>query len=296
MSQRLATLLFALLPSAGFLAACGDGSATPGAGGSPAPTTDPGATALVTVELTDAPFEHALLASAILRIDRITAHPSGDEGTGFVTVYEGAPVEIDLAPLVDGENAVLASHLLPVGSWSQMRLYVASAELELANGNLYMTEDGTLQLPSADASGLKVFFDPPLVLEKDVPQPVVIDFDLTQSFHPIPANDPEDADHYQMHPVLRVEEVEGGGSVEGFVSAADGSPFAAATVYVLSAGQSEVDGAIASTGSALDGAYAVEGLAPGEYALVAHFGELTGSSMPVVVESGQATQLDLVVQ
>lgn len=180
-----------------------------------------------------------------------------------------------------------------------MRLYMASAELKLANGNVYTTEDDTLELPSASQSGLKVFFDPSLEIEKGMDEKVVIDFDLTKTFKPIPANDPEDAVRYQMHPVLRVQDIDGGGRLSGYVSAADQEgppvPLAGATVYVLPKDETDLDASIETTGTDVDGGWTVSGLAPGEYQVVAHHGALEGTGGTVEVASGQTTEVQLVL-
>ena len=45
---------------------------------------------------TDAPFDHSIVEEARVSLDRITAHVTD---SGFVTLYEGSPFEVDLAAL-----------------------------------------------------------------------------------------------------------------------------------------------------------------------------------------------------
>lgn len=292
------------------LAACSSGSGTPtppgdpGAGpvGGPEPPTPDvpdGEPAPFGVQLTDAPFEHALLDSVVLRFDKVTAHVTDGDDGGFLTLYEGAPIEIDLAPLKNGLTAPLVVTELPSGTWRQMRLFVESGELTLVNGNVYTTEDGSLQLPSASSSGLKVFFDPPIEVIAGAQNEVLIDFDLSNSFHPIPGNDPENAMRYQMHPVLRSGDCVTGGKLIGGVfedaGGSPGAPFEGATVFVLPKGQTDTAFSAATTATDEDGSWAVICLAIGEYDVKAKHGDFESAIQTVTVATGQTTVVDLLL-
>src|SRR6185295_17848319 len=85
---------------------------------------------------------------------------------------------------------------------------------------------------------------------------VLLDVDLTHTFHPIPANDPLNATRYSLHPVIHVTNL---GSAGGTV------PVENATVYVLPPGQTDPAESVAATPTNAQGEYTVLAIAPGTY-------------------------------
>ncbi len=273
--------------------ACGGGSGGAASGGGSS-----GSTGMLSLEATDAPFVFDIVTAATISVDKITILPSqGDDGA--IVLYEGAPVELDLLALRNGVTRALVTHELPRGEYRQLRLRVTSARLALVNGNVYTTDDGTIHLSSQGTSGFKVFVDPPIAVTSDHEARSLLDFDMTHTFHPIPANDPLAAHRYDLHPVIHVSNLGATGGIQGKVLQADGSggttTVASATVYVLPPGDTDPDDAIATTGSNGSGAYQFLGIAPGTYDLLAVHGDDQGSVPGVVVTVAHVTPADITI-
>jgi len=267
------------------LAACSGG----GGGG--------GGTGTIALSMTDDAFVYDIVQEASITVDRISVAPGADDESGFITLFEGAPMTIDLFHLRDGLTAELAESLLPADSYRQIRLHVTAARLVLTNGNVYTTEDDTIHLTSQDTSGFKVFVDPPVEIVGGETTRVLLDVDLTQTFHPIPADDPLNADTYSLHPVIHVSNLGETGGIEGTVARDDGSggttPVPNATVYVLPPGQTDPAESVATTATNDQGEYAVLALQPGTYDVNAVLGAESATVAGVVVTVGSVTTVDL---
>jgi hypothetical protein len=280
-----------LAAAAFLLGACSGGGGGAGSGGG---------SSTLRLSATDAPFVHDLVDEATISVDRITIHHDADSETAPVVLYEGAPIEMVLTDLRDGVSQFLGEHELDSGTYRQLRLRVAHASLRLVNGNEYSTDDGTIHLSSQGTSGFKVFLDPPLVLEAGLTAGLLLDFDMPKTFHPIPANDPENANRFYLHPVIRAGHLQLAGGIAGTVSQDDGSggvaPVADATVYVLPPGVTDPAQSITSTPTGVDGHYTVLGLEEGSYDLLATKDALSASASGVSVSPGPPTIVDLVLQ
>jgi hypothetical protein len=257
----------------------------------------PGGSGTLSLQVTDAAFEYDIVQSATVSVDKITIYHDSDSDSGPIVLYQGAPILLDLFHLRDGLTQPLDPSTLPAGSYHQLRLRVTDADLLLTNGNHYTTADHTIHLTSQGTSGFKVNFDPPIVIEAGETSNVLLDFDLTHTFHPIPANDALTATHYSLHPVIHVVTMGHVGGISGTVTQLDGSgglvPVEAATVYVLPPGQTDPTLAVASTGTSASGTYSLLGLMPGTYDVLAVKADLSALAPGITVVSGEVAQVDL---
>jgi hypothetical protein len=278
---------FLLLACASGVAACGGG----GGGG--------GGTGTLDLSATDDAFVYDIVQEASISVDRITIFHDPDSDEGPITLYEGAPILLDLFNLRDGVTQHVDMSVLPVGTYRQLRLRVSDARLVLINGNVYTTDDGTIHLTSQDTSGFKVFVDPPIEIERDQTSDVLLDFDLTQTFHPIPANDPLNATAYSLHPVIHVTNLGHTGGIQGVVTQDDGSggltPVDQATVYIMPPGQTDPTLSVATTGTSADGTYTVLALEAGTYDVIAVKGALSGTVTGIVVVVGAVSTADVTI-
>ena len=274
-----------------FFGACGGGGSS-GNGAS-------GGTGTLNLHVTDAAFEYDIVTEATVSVDKITIFHAADSDDGPIVLYEGAPILLDLFHLRDGLTQPLDAATLPVGSYHQLRLRVTHAHLVLTNGNVYDTDDGSIHLTSQDTSGFKVNFSPPIVIERDQTSDVLLDYDLTHTFHPIPANDALTADHYSLHPVIHVTNMGQVGGISGTVTQDDGSgglvTVSAATVYVMPPGQTDPAQAVTSTGTSATGTYTVLGLLPGPYDVLAVKAELSALVTGVTIVAGEVDAVDLTI-
>lgn len=280
------------IPAAALLAL----SACSGGGGSG--MTGGGGGGTISLSATDAPFAFDIVTEAKISVDRITILP-GDGDDGPIVLYEGNPVELDLLALRNGvTRALVTQHDLPAGDYRQLRLRVVDARLVLTNGNVYTTDDGTIHLSSQGTSGFKVFVDPPIEVLRDHDAAVLLDFDMTHTFHPIPANDALSANRFNLHPVIHVSNLGETGGIQGHVLRDDGAggtdPVASATVYVLPPGETDPSQAVATTGTNAQGGYAFLGLVPGTYDVRAVKEADEAAVAGVVVTVAHVTPVDVV--
>lgn len=140
-----------------------------------------GGNSQVRVLLTDAPSD--ALASANVTISRVYLVGGGGSPVDVMPATD-APAAFDLLDLRNGTEALLADHPVPAGSYGQLRLVVASAEVTLADGTTF--EDGTttrtLKVPSGEESGIKVQLAAPIEADPEQVTIVVVDFDVDRNF------------------------------------------------------------------------------------------------------------------
>lgn len=272
--------------------ACSGGGGVMGGGGG-------GSTGTLVLNVTDAPFEFDIVETAKISVDKITIFIDADSQDGPTVLYEGAPIEMDLLALHDGLTQNIDQSTLPVGSYRQLRLRVAHAELTLTNGNHYTTDDDTIHLSSQGTSGFKVFIDPPIVIQGGQTTSALLDVDMTHTFHPIPASDPLTANRYNLHPVIRVSNQGQSGGITGTVTEIDGQgglvPVEAATIYVLPPGQTDTSLAVTTTATGATGTYTVNGLVPGPYDVKAVKGAKNALATGITTLAGEFTVVDLTI-
>jgi Domain of unknown function (DUF4382) len=252
------------------------------------------------VEITDKPFAYDLVVSAIVRVDEIRVHNDADGQDGFVTLYSGKALEFDLLDLTNGVTEVLVRTDIPVGTYHQLRLHVVGGRIELIDGDVFSTELGNLQLTSTGTSGLKVFIDPPIEIVSQASTTLLLDFDLSKTFHAVPANDALNASKFLLKPVLHAVNLSLTGEVSGVVSKDDGTGTLVgvekAAVYLQPFGDPDPQNSIAATSSAADGSYKLIGVPPGTWDALAIQEELQGTVSGVEVAVGNVSFADVVIQ
>jgi len=251
---------------------------------------------------TDAPMDPSMVDSARIEVTKIRMHRETEDelDSGWVTIFDGPPVEVELDRLRNGITEVVASGSLEAGSYRQVRIHIGGGTLLLDNGNEYSSDAGNLDFPSAmTSSGYKVFLDPPVEIPAGGVEQVLIDFDLAKTFEPVPANDPENARRYKLHPVVRGAVTSISGEIRATVRRDDGMGTLVgvpdAMVYVLPPGEPDPANAVASSITDATGSAAVLGLLPGTYDVLAREGGTEDRVDGNVVVTGEATQVDLVL-
>lgn len=225
----------------------GDGGATTGTGS-------------LRVLITDKPFPFELLHSAEITITRVEVRGgAGDreDDEEFVTVFEGQR-DFDLLDLQNGRTDVLADAVIPVGTYTQMRLIVTEGRVRLTN-----ERDFVLRVPSGSQSGIKLHFA--FTIEDAEETQLLLDVDLSRAFKPIPAgkiDDPDTIREFKFQPSLamRLIDIVDAGSIAGRVTNEAGEPIGAVAVTAYKGGEE-----VTSTSTANDGRYVLSGLPAGEY-------------------------------
>jgi hypothetical protein len=235
------------------LTACGGGGGAPegGIGGSGAPMGS------LRMSITDAPS--CGYDAVNITVDKVSVNQNaaaGDDDAGWVDIPVTPPQRLDLLGLTNGVLFTLGQTPLATGTYTQMRLVLASntGADPLANSVVPTGgEETALKTPSAQQSGLKANVD--ITVAANQLADFVIDFDACKSV--VKAGN---SGQYILKPVIQVVPNYISG-VAGFVdlSLAGGS-----TVVSL-----EQDGLVVkSTVPDLTGQFVLEPVAPGTYDLV----------------------------
>jgi hypothetical protein len=271
------------------VASCGGGSSS-----------SSGGVGRLQVLLTDAPFAHDIVVSAQIKVSAIRVHRDAQADSGFITLPDVTDVTLELLDLQNGLTELLVDAELPAGRYRQIRLVVEEARLELTNGNIYSTALGNLNLTSTGTAGLKLFVNPPIQINAGATTAILLDFDLSKSFHPIPATDALTATSYNLMPIVRVTNQTATGEIRGTVTEDDGVGgtigVEGATVHILPPGETDPLNSIATTGTIADGSYAVLGIAAGTYDVLAIKDPKQGSVLGVDVVVGTPAVVDIVIQ
>lgn len=240
-----------------------------------------GATGTVRVHLTDAPYAFDLIASAEVTIDRVEARVQSDAEGGF-HVLSVTPRTVNLLELRNGVTDVLVEAEVPVGTIDQLRLRIAAAHVVLTDGREF-----ELDVPSGDTSGLKVFPEPGIVVAGDITSELLLDFDVSQSFRPIPAapQQADDIDHFQFHPTLRVANLSATGTLSGTVMSNAGTALETSDDYAVANATVEVMVGDDTVTSVTDegGEFRILGIPPGVYTVFAYADAHTLASAAVTV-------------
>jgi len=243
---------------------------------------DNGGKGTLNIQITDAPYPLDLIAEARVTIDKIEVHVSDSptEDSGFLTLPLAAPKTFNLLDLRGGVTETLVNADLSEGTYGQIRLVVSSAYIKLNDGR-----EPVLDVPSGGQSGIKIFPNPPITVTGTE---LILDFDVGQSFLPIPAapKKAEEIEKFKFHPVIRVVNSTSTGSISGTVTNQnDASPIEDAT---LAAFEGTIE--VASTSSKSDGSYLLSGLPAGTYDITASHSEFASSIINnIVVVAGNET-------
>ncbi|GIW73202.1 MAG: hypothetical protein KatS3mg102_2744 [Planctomycetota bacterium] len=269
-----------------------------------------GGSGTLTLQATDAAFiHHHLVQKAEVKVSKIQIHAQAGAQSGFKTLYDDPanPIVMDLARLSNGVKQVLVdAKSLPSGTYRQLRLSFSAATLVLQDGQqakTWSTDHGTIQLTNQAASGLVLPIDPPVEIVDGFSETLLLDFDLSKTFLPLPASaEPMDAQTYLLGPVIRVANESTTGEIAGTVTDANGNLLAKVTVSVLvpngAPAKSDDIAASTATGDGQSpeqplGEYRVLGLPEGTYDVHASDGSRTARVNGVQVLVGSVTTVDL---
>jgi len=225
---------------------------------------DGGGTGVLRVRLKDAPYPYSSIAAAEITVESVEVHINN----GFETLpVDGAPVSINLLDLQNGVTELLVDREVPAGNLDQIRLIISSAEVTLSDARVF-----NLVIPSGESSGLKVFVNPAVAIIDQLTTELLLDFDVSQSFEPVPASPGHvsEISSFHFHPVLRVANVSEVGTLSGSVWSdagtpsvtADDTPLIGATVTASLAGVVQ-----STTATGAQGVFRISGLKPGLHTL-----------------------------
>jgi len=131
-------------------------------------------------------------------IDIVHVKLRGTAGQWFSNDLSAMPITFDLTQLGCSVWDNFSKFIPPAGTYDHMRLETEeSGIVEHADG-----EEFLLEVPSGEQSGIKIFFNPPLVVEYGKVSVCKFKYDRSKSIQGIPKNDPRS---YHFKPVVKAE-------------------------------------------------------------------------------------------
>ena len=230
----------------------------------------------LSVQLTDAPFPHDLVAEANVTIFKVDARYKADlqldtqaiedtdttvetiQDKPFVVLMENE-VQVNLLDLTNGVTQTLVDTDVPVGTYDLIRVYVKGINIVLTNG---MTYD--LDVPSGSQSGIKIFIKPGLTVNGGLTSDLLLDFDVSKSF--VAKGSGQDINGFNFKPVIKACNLSTTGTLMGEITEiieGDSIGVEGAQVAVIVA-----DTVNTTTFSDSDGGYMIMGLDAVSYTVV----------------------------
>jgi len=258
--------------------------------------------ARVQVLLTDAPSDY--VGAAFVDIGAVELLPS-DDGDRIVLTDDGTDGPVNLLDLQGATTALLADAEIEAGTYSQIRLFVESASVTLADD--YEFRDGSteqdLKVPSGAQSGIKLNLrsanedgeENGGVEISSGETVLVLDFDVNQSFR-VQGNPHTAAGINSMHfqPTLRVVVQNLAGSISGTVSTELQASVEGLVVTAEPTDGGSLDDFQTQTATAVTdsiGAYTMFFVVPGSYSVTVTPNDATTTTTPasvaVVVEPAE---------
>jgi hypothetical protein len=152
----------------------------------------------IALRLTDSPFPLDSVESIDVFVVRVEAKTEatteadaalsvqGDQASSDGWIVLATPnASFDLMDLQDGVNAYLGDAAVAAGTYRSLRLILDTdqSSVTLKNGmTLSGSSSPSIMFPSAGKTGIKIFFDTPILVEEGLTTDVLIDFDAEQSF------------------------------------------------------------------------------------------------------------------
>ncbi len=225
----------------------------------------------LSIQLTDAPFPHDLVAEANVTIFKIESR-SKDEGTDendapYLLLME-EEMNVNLLDLTNGITTTLVDTEVPVGSYDLFRVYVKGINIVLTDGTVY-----DLKVPSGASSGIKVFVEPNIIVDGGLTADLLLDFDVSKSFVAKGNRKVEGGiTGFNFNPVIKASNLSTAGTLTGMITTDNGGeiiPLEGAQVSIFPEGSDfSVDTSIISTFSDETGMYTILGLEAGTYDVV----------------------------
>ena len=249
------------------------------------------------VQLTDAPFPTDDVAEANVTIFKVEVRYKGEESEeamtedegelsedkGFIIVSEDEK-EVNLLELTNGVTETLVNTEVPAGSYDLIRVYVKGVNVVLKDGAEY-----ELKVPSGDASGIKIFIKPELLVSGGLTSDLLLDFDVSRSF--VPKGSTDAITGFNFKPVIKASNMTVGGTLAGLVSGTleeVATAVEGAQIRVL-----DEEEEVRSTFTDAEGGYMIMGLDAGTYSItIDKAGYDIQTFENVVITAGNKTLLD----
>ncbi|MEG3658905.1 DUF4382 domain-containing protein [Arenibacter palladensis] len=261
----------------------------------------------LSVNLTDAPFPHDLVAEANVTIFKIDARYKGDmdinselednsdssmtteEKSSFIVLMEDE-MEVNLLELTNGVTKNLVDLDVPVGIYDLVRVYVKGVNVVLTDGSTF-----DLKVPSGEQTGIKIFIKPGLVVEGGLSADLLLDFDVSKSFVAKGGGSKfENITGFNFKPVIKACNMSTAGTLSGKVTTLQEEVavgLEGAQVAVFAA-----DTLNTTTFTDADGKYMVMGLMAGSYDVEVELSAYQKESVTdIEIVAGNTTSQDFIL-
>lgn len=261
----------------------------------------------LSVNLTDAPFPHDMVAEANVTIFKIDARYKGDmdinlevddnsdssmtteDKSSFVVLMEDE-MEVNLLELTNGVTKNLVDLDVPVGIYDLVRVYVKGVNVVLTDGSIF-----DLKVPSGEQTGIKIFIKPGLVVEGGLSADLLLDFDVSKSFVAKGGGSKfENITGFNFKPVIKACNISTAGTLSGKVTTLQEEVavgLEGAQVAVFAA-----DTLNTTTFTDADGKYMVMGLLAGSYDVEVELSTYQKESITdIEIVAGNTTSQDFIL-
>ncbi len=262
-------------------------------------------TGKMTVQLTDAPFPHDLVAEANVTVFKIDARNKGgdidttadtemtvEKGSPFVVLME-QEIQVNLLNLTNGITKTMVETEVPVGTYDLVRVYVKGISVVLKDGTTY-----DLKVPSGEQTGIKVFIKPGLTVTGGLSADLLLDFDVSRSFVAKgDSNSIEGITGFNFKPVIKASNLSTAGSLIGKVTTWQEEPpigLEGAQVSIFTADTLNTSAFTDETGS-----YMIMGLDAGNYDVSVELDAYTSQSVEsieIVAANNTVQDFELVAE
>jgi len=229
----------------------------------------------LSIQLTDAPFPHDLVAEANVTVFKVEARYQGsaqsiDSTDATVEMHDGKPfvvlmeneIEVNLLDLTNGLTQSLADLDVPVGTYDLLRIYVKGTNVVMKNGDTY-----DLKVPSGSQSGIKVFMTPALEINGGLSSDLLLDFDVSKSFVAKGYNKKLGTlNGFNFKPVIKASNIATTGSLKGVITGIEEN-IAQGPIEGVQVGVFIADTLNTTSFTDADGAYMIMGLDAGTYTI-----------------------------
>lgn len=189
----------------------------------------------MSILLTDAPgdFENAIVTISSIELLREGDDGDGQDGAGSRVILLDEPVTVDLLTLQNEVMDLTGDVVVPGGRYSQLRIVITDGliTVEQEDGSVLVyassdafaesqgyTRDGDLQMPSFGQSGLKINLPPDMRDVDGGDYPVLVDFNVAESFGHQAGN----SGKWVLHPVIHATNFTQAGALRLGLRLADG--------------------------------------------------------------------------
>lgn len=234
------------------------------------------------ISITDAPLDFPNINEINITLSDVQIR---NAETSEITILQDEPVSLNIMAFRNGQRQIIAGdNNVENGLYDQLTLQITSITIEMANG-----DDRDVSVPQTVQDGYTIEFSPNIEVFGNGVADVLLDFDLYQSF-----TQQSDGNNFfpnfTFNPVIRYALLGNTGDISGNVRAENNVVLGNTLVKLFRGSQLN-----ATTFSEPSGNFAIIGVEPGPYTLVASKEGFETDTVDLEVTSREVTETTLIV-